>query len=294
MFSQSFYIPINEEEKLFVQRFKTIENAIPVVLIHGSIENGKIFYSQSGKGLAPYLASNGMDVFVVDLRGKGESIPKINKHSTFGQFECITEDMAVIFQYIYDLVKQPFHIMGHSWGGVMIASYLLRYKSEIQKVQSITFWGTKKQISVSGWKKWYAINLMWNNISRIFCLIYGYLPATVLGFGADNESNLFHKQCTKWVNSYDWFDEDGLNYNDLTIDTVWPPILSIAAINDLYLGNPVDCKKFLQQMKADNANFMILSKANGNLEDYDHINMLTSNKAIYDHFPKVLSYLKNN
>jgi len=27
----------------------------PIVMIHGAIENGKIFYSESGKGLAPFL-----------------------------------------------------------------------------------------------------------------------------------------------------------------------------------------------------------------------------------------------
>jgi len=291
MQESSFYISLNDTEKLFVKRFKADDTAIPVVLIHGSIENGRIFYSSSGKGLAPYLAQNGFDVFVIDLRGKGQSVPVIGKHSKFGQYECITEEFPKIFEQIYEKVLQPFHIMGHSWGGVLIASYLLRFPSEVSKVQTITFWGTKKQITVSGWEKFYSIDIMWNVVSRLFCKMYGFLPATQLGFGADNESDKFHKQCTAWVNSFQWKDEDGLDYNQLTAQMQWPPLFSIAAINDLYLGNPKDCQKLLQQMNAKNAHFMVLSKQNGNFEDYDHINMLTSRKAPDDHFKKVLQFL---
>jgi len=76
---ESLYIAINNTEKLHLKRFFNDKMGQPVVMLHGSIENGKIFYSSSGKGLAPFLADQGYDVFVPDFRGKGKSTPPIVK-----------------------------------------------------------------------------------------------------------------------------------------------------------------------------------------------------------------------
>ena len=70
------FIPITDTDTLFVRRFRVEGKAIGnVFLLHGSIENGRIFYSENNKGLAPFLARNGYDVYVGDLRGRGKSKP---------------------------------------------------------------------------------------------------------------------------------------------------------------------------------------------------------------------------
>jgi alpha-beta hydrolase superfamily lysophospholipase len=64
----------------------------PCLLVHGAIENGSIFYSKNGKGLGPYLAESGFDVFVADLRGHGLSTPTIAEEghkADYGQWETI-------------------------------------------------------------------------------------------------------------------------------------------------------------------------------------------------------------
>ena len=53
-------------ERLHVRRF--VGEGPPILLLHGSVENGRIFYTDSGRGLASYLARNGHDVYVCDLR----------------------------------------------------------------------------------------------------------------------------------------------------------------------------------------------------------------------------------
>ena len=53
----------------------------PILMLHGAIENGLIFYTEKGKGLACYLAAQGFDVYVADLRGRGQSTPIINPDS---------------------------------------------------------------------------------------------------------------------------------------------------------------------------------------------------------------------
>src|SRR5215203_377312 len=100
---ESIFIPFRAGEQLHMKRFFTGENDPPVFMLHGSIENGRIFYSASGKGLAPFLASNGYDVFVADLRGRGLSTPSINRHSTYGVHESIMEEIPVFLNKIREL-----------------------------------------------------------------------------------------------------------------------------------------------------------------------------------------------
>lgn len=45
------------------------QRGIPVLMIHGMVEDGRIFYHPSGKGLGCYLARQGYEVYVADLRG---------------------------------------------------------------------------------------------------------------------------------------------------------------------------------------------------------------------------------
>ncbi|HYX81614.1 MAG TPA: alpha/beta fold hydrolase, partial [Gemmatimonadales bacterium] len=77
---------------LVMQRFVADGARDVVFMLHGSIENGRVFYSASGKGLAPYLAQHGFDVFVPDLRGRGASTPHVGRHSSYGQTEIIVEE----------------------------------------------------------------------------------------------------------------------------------------------------------------------------------------------------------
>ena len=64
-----------EADRMHIRRFGD-PNHVPVLLLHGSVEDGRVFYSRKGKGLAPYLAINGFEVFVPDFRGHGYSTPR--------------------------------------------------------------------------------------------------------------------------------------------------------------------------------------------------------------------------
>ena len=99
---ESIFVPLSTTDTLHIKRFYENAEGEPVFMIHGSIENGKIFYSKSGKGYAPYMASQGYDVFVVDLQGRGESTPTMNKNSHYGQLDVIKTDMPACIKKIQE------------------------------------------------------------------------------------------------------------------------------------------------------------------------------------------------
>ena len=70
-----FSIQLNPRYSAAIHHFKCDKPKRVVLMIHGAVENGRIFYSNSGKGLAPFLCNSDSDVFVIDLPGRGESQP---------------------------------------------------------------------------------------------------------------------------------------------------------------------------------------------------------------------------
>jgi alpha-beta hydrolase superfamily lysophospholipase len=166
MKQESLFIPFEKKDQLHLKRIYKDSNGIPVFMLHGAVENGKIFYSASGKGLAPFLAQNGYDVFVADLRGRGESYPKINRKSKYGQTESILFEIPAFINKIKEIKgDQKQHWMGHSWGGVLLLSHLARYHNSI--TQSMVFLGTKRIVSVNSLEKLYMRDCMWDIMQRL-------------------------------------------------------------------------------------------------------------------------------
>ena len=116
-------VPVDGTHTLYMRRFRPADagglTLPPVLMVHGMMSNGRVFYSNGGKGLAHFLARHGFDVFVADLRGKGKSTPRIHPGSTHGQTEMICEDIPALHAAVRRLSGgQPVHWVSHSWGGM--------------------------------------------------------------------------------------------------------------------------------------------------------------------------------
>jgi alpha-beta hydrolase superfamily lysophospholipase len=159
---ESIYIPVTATDVLHLKRFSQNQQGPPVLLVHGSIENGRIFYSKSGKGFAPFLAQQGYDVFVADLQGRGKSKPAISGNSDFGLHHILEEDFPAFINKIKELKGDVLQFWGaHSWGGVLMLAYLARQVVPVE-VQAMAFFASKRRISIRSLKKFLMADVMWN------------------------------------------------------------------------------------------------------------------------------------
>ena len=263
-----------------------------VFMVHGAVENGGIFYSISDKGLAPFLARQGFDVYILDLQGRGQSTPAINKQTRHGQTESICIEIPAALDFIN--TRRPGcrqHWIAHSWGGVLLNSVLARQPERISQVTSQIYFGSKRFIGVRSWRKYIYINAVWFKVCRVLIQKYGFLPAKQFKLGSDSESNKSHRQCVEWVKG-PWIDsDDGFDYGAAIAPLALPRTWYIAAINDHVLGHPSDVRRFMRESGVGQKRYSLLSKQSGNKHDYDHINMLTHSDAVDDHFPTILDWL---
>ena len=134
--------------------------------------------------------------------------------------------------------------------------------------------------------------VFWNIIAPRLVKRHGFLNAKKFNIGSDNETRESLKHSVAWVEKGFWHDpKDGFDYQSAAQKTSWPPTWHLTGINDSILGNPIDVKYFINETANSNAKFTLLSKQNGNLVDYDHIDILTHPKAANDHFVEIASWL---
>lgn len=264
-----------------------------LLFVHGAIENGRVFYTHSNKGLAPFLAENGFSCYVLDLRGRGNSHPRIDSAARFDQRDSVIGDIPAAFAFIREHSGfNVSHIVAHSWGGVLVNAAFARDKQLAQSIKSCVYFGTKRQILNRHPSRFLQINLVWQALSPLLVKYYGFLPAKQFRFGADNESALTHQQGVAWLKSADWqCPIDGFDYKLALKERSLPPTLHIAAIKDKALAQPIDIKAFMSESGIGTQTFKLYGKKFGHGADYDHISMLTAPQARGDIYLDCLAWL---
>jgi predicted alpha/beta hydrolase len=293
---ESLFVPINSidgmSHQIHLKHLWQKDNGPVVVMFHGVIENGRIFYKGIDKGLANFLVDHGFNVYVVDFRGKGQSEPKLDANSRFGQHEIITEDIPTVINYLLEKHQSPMHVICHSYGGVLFSSALVRHNGFDNQIKSVVCFGTKRQVRAPTFDRVLRVSLVWNQLVPLVARLQGFLDAKKFGIGDDSETRQFIKDSIQWIRDKSWRDtRDNFDYYQAASTTNWPSTWHFSAKNDHSLGHTEDVQRFINECQLSDYQHTLLSRENGNLHDYDHINMLTHPLTVKDHFPRLASWL---
>lgn len=264
----------------------------PVLYLHGAVENGRIFYSQNGKGLACFLAEQGFIGYAADFAGRGLSQPKLAEGLQQDQQQMICRDIPALLNYVYQQHQQKVILICHSWAGVLAAASLARFPELADKVLAKVCFGTKRVISVNSLARKLKIDLCWNTLAPWLGQRYGYVPAKRWRFGADDEPTQFLRDTVRWIKGAPFVDcSDGFDYQAACQQLNWPPLWHFAAEHDQLLGHPQDVQAFMHEAAQAEGRYTLLSRANGYQHPYDHISMLTAAAAKEEHFTELVNWL---
>lgn len=99
-------------------------SAKPVlVLIHGSYQNRRLWWADSGTCLAKELVLQGADVWLLELRGHGMS-PVNQRYEANTLADYASYDLPAVEMFISERTASPIHWLGHGTGAGMLLAAL--------------------------------------------------------------------------------------------------------------------------------------------------------------------------
>jgi len=287
-------VPLPKGDQLHIKRFRGSSSSAPILMLPSLMEDGKVFYSNTGKGLAPYLAKQGYDVFVADFRGKGRSWPCVSAKSNNGYHQAICEDIPALVKTV--TAKHgvaPQYWVAHGTAGSWLASFLARYPDQSSQVAGIVYFGSRRQLTVGGISRYLIIDLLWRQVGAMAVKLQGFLPAKRLKLGSADETKRTYQDAIKWEREGRWIDpEDGFDYGVAAQEIAYPPSLYFAALGDKALGHVQDVRRFIFEMGDHNGRLVLLGKKLGNKSDYSHVGQLIQDEAVSDHFMLLVEWLQ--
>jgi pimeloyl-ACP methyl ester carboxylesterase len=294
--AQSHMIILPGGEQLHLRRYRLVDSAsVPIVLLHGLHEDGTLFYSRTGRGLAPYLAQQGYDVWVPDLRGKGRSWPSIEQLPNYSVQQTITEDLPAVAEEIARLCQRSVPLwLAHGAGGVLLSGFLARYPEWRAEIKGLVYVGCCRVVVASGWQDRLRAGV-WGPLSEAVARVSGVVPAQLLGYGVHNESLPLHQALLRWSQGEYWVDPvDGFDYAQTWREQGGhPPVLYFASRGQPGYGNAAAVAQYMRELGHHDGRLVVLGRREGNLHNYTHISMLTHADAERDHFPFMLRWLRD-
>ena len=263
----------------------------PLVLAHGSFSNRGFWLSHKGIGLASYLLSQGFDVWLYEQRGHGFS-PRNRQYRNNTLEHYVLSDVAAINDFIVEQTTSKPVWVGHSLGGVVIASAVAAGVLNPDNSRAAVLFGTQAVR-----RPWYLWLPLAGVCLRTLVSLKGELDGRKLNIGPENEpAGLVNE----YLRRHDWFGRWQLKSSQQKLQPGWQaselPLLAVAASADR--SDPAKyCRRFFDSYGSAAAGavdktFLLLGQNDGFSRDYGHVDMVVSKPAASEVWPRVSDWLK--
>ncbi|GGY42226.1 esterase [Bacterioplanes sanyensis] len=255
----------------------------PVVLVHGSFTNRRFWWSQRGIGLARHLIEQGLDVWLLDQRGHGLSPRNLDyRNNTLQRY--VEFDIGAINDFLLERSGRPPVWVGHSLGGVILASAIASGVLTRENVHSCVLLGTQ----VIRRPRYLWLPLLGFGLRR-WIKRRGEISGRRLKIGPESEpAGLVNE----YLRRHDWFGEWRFRRPKRKLMPGWQagevPLLSLAAAADRSDPEPY-CQRFAS-LYGGPLQYVRLGKAEGFQRDYGHVDMVVSQQAAKEVWPMISNW----
>ncbi len=304
LLSESLWVSMSNGEQLHLRHFmpsKLAEADKPaerIFMLHGEAECGRIFYDNSGQGLAGYLATLGYEVFVADLGGRGRSLGSEGRVTELTTRQIITEAIPRLLRAIElhnndtdsqdsaHLVSNKATIwIGHGFGGVLLSAAWARLSSAQRSASRMVFFGSRRRLQSSHrWARHFSKLFLHPMIAKLIDWHQAF-PAKFLRLGSSDENTDWYHCYAKWMNEEQWLDpEDNFDYGLALKSHPVPPTLHFAGKADTVFADIQDIRGFIDELGPHDARLLVLGNIGETTQQYDHLSMLIHPSAENDVF----------
>lgn len=268
-------------------------NGDPIIMVHGSFSNRGFWLSNKGVGLARYLVEQGFDVWLFEQRGHGLS-PRNQNYQQNTLEDYVLYDVAAIQAFVEEQTQKKPSWVGHSLGGVMIATAVAAKVLNAENTRKLVLFGSQ-----TGRRPWYLWIPLVGGLVQAFTHLKGEIDGRKIGIGPEYEPAGIIQEYVQWNGLFGrWYLKSTRQYLVEAWQSATIPLLSVAAKADK--SDPASaCHRFFKQY-AQNVNaeqslsneYKLLSQDNGFSKDYGHVDMVVSKEAAREVWPKISQWLK--
>lgn len=257
----------------------------PVVLVHGSFSNRGFWISNKGEGLAKHLVEQGFDVWLMEHRGHGNS-PRNHDYSNNTLERYVLHDLKAVNDFVQEKSAQKPIWLGHSMGGIMIASAVAAGVLHAENCQAFITMGSQVIERPNSIRFPLAGQLLVLRSKRM-----GEIDGPKYQLGPENEPA---GVIVEFVKRHSLFGGWAFISTKQRLMPAWRkanplPMLAIAAVADS-TDSAASCEKFAK-LYGGTKEVWLLGKEQGYARDYGHVDMVVSKDAAKEVWPRISAWL---
>ncbi len=323
-YDQVHFVATEDGWKLALHRYspKTPgSRAYPVILCHGLGANRYNFDLGPRASLARFLQSEGYDVWILELRGRGHSArPRLftrYRRSLWGFDDYVRKDMPAAIGYVRTITgSAKVHWIGHSMGGFALYAYLQGQGAhEVASGVAIgspgffrppdAFPSLLRVMRILGVFPRLHVEFLSSGIAPL--LGTGKAPLTRIAVNPDNVDRTIltraicylvsdiHKgelnQIRGWMEKGDFATSDGTYSYQANYTCIRNPLLLIAGAADR-LANVQSILFVYERVASSMKRLLILGRASGYSNDYGHGDLLIGKACREEVYPLIAQWLE--
>lgn len=247
----------------------------PVVLLHGMFTDRRFWLSDKGVGMAPYLATRGHPVFIVQRRGISDS-PATDRRC--GLEEQVRYDLPAVQAIVADQYPAKAFWIGHSFGGVTAARAVAETLDAGQVAGLVLIASQFEQCKR-------ALDWPANLATRALVRLCGHLPARAVGLGPVNEPAAAARDACRWVSQ-------GRRQPAIrqSLQRITVPTLALSGVADT-VDPAAGCERLVSHFSSAHVHFVRAGLEQGFARDYDHAGIVISKPAQAEIWPLIGDWL---
>ncbi len=310
---QSLNVQVGSNQLELRRCFRNAEGT-PILLLSGFLDSSQIFLpnfnssTQDKGGLAPFLASEGYDVYLADLRGKGNSWPQASRRADWGLHEAICEDIPAHLSMIEKIrpgVSQFW--MGQDLGSLLLLATFARGHTVQDSSQTSVSSPLARHSPVLGMAHFSASrrrtneNWMmkskyssWNAYCTFSRVMAGYIGLP-FGESVSRETIGAFGTWRQWQSAEERQDPvDNYDYRQALTASALPPSLYFANDEHELWGSRTDCRALIRELGPLDGRMIIVGKKGGNDRNYSINGLLRHPASRQDHFVQLKNWLEEH
>ncbi|HUH00827.1 MAG TPA: alpha/beta fold hydrolase [Kofleriaceae bacterium] len=253
--------------RLSLRRYEAVGPRRAVLLCtHAMMARGAYFERR----FAPHLAARGIEVYVLDWRGHGESVPPSPRRERWGFDDYVEFDLPAAVGAVCDragIAAGELCYLGHSLGGLVGLAGI--GTGVVPAPRLLTLWATSVWLpGPTGPGSRRAIMAIYRAATRPL----GFAPIRALRLGTDDESRGYVEDLTGWAASGRFTSRTGIDYLEAAA-SITAPAWAVTGAGDR-LSSVADARAITARLPA--CALRVVGRAHGDAIDADHFTLFTA------------------